>query len=202
MYIEIGKEKEYNINGKLKFEGYYLKGKRNGKVIEYYNNENKKFKGEYFKGKKWNGKYFNYKGNFEYEIKVGNGNGKEYDDNGKLIFEGEYLNDNRHDKEKEYYNNNNIKFEGEYIIGKRLNGKGYDENYNIAYELKNVKVIIKEYENWWLIFEGEYLNGKKNGLGKEYDYYVGLIFKGEYLNDKRHGKGKEYKYVKLIWKNL
>ena len=28
MYIEIGKEKEYNINGKLKFEGEYLNGKR------------------------------------------------------------------------------------------------------------------------------------------------------------------------------
>ena len=39
-----------------------------------------------------------------------------------------------------------------------------------------------------LIFEGEYLNGKRNGKGKEYDYYDGkLIFEGEYLNGKRKG---------------
>ena len=35
-----------------------------------------------------------------------------------------------------------------------------------------------------LIFEGKYLNGKRNGKGKEYDYFGTLIFKGKYLNDK------------------
>ena len=31
------------------------------------------------------------------------------------------------------------------------------------------------------------------GKGKEYDEYDGeLIFEGEYLNGKRNGKGKEY----------
>ena len=33
-----------------------------------------------------------------------------------------------------------------------------------------------------LIFEGEYLNGLKNGKGKEYDYDGKLKFEGEYLN--------------------
>ena len=42
-----------------------------------------------------------------------------------------------------------------------------------------------------LIFEGESINSKRNGKGKEYDYDR-LIFEGEYLNGKRHGKGKEY----------
>ena len=42
-----------------------------------------------------------------------------------------------------------------------------------------------------LMFEGEYLNGERNGKGKE--YYDGLlIFDGEYLNGKRYYKGKEY----------
>ena len=36
-----------------------------------------------------------------------------------------------------------------------------------------------------LIFEGEYLNGERNGKGKEYNYDGGLIFEGEYLNGKR-----------------
>ena len=40
-----------------------------------------------------------------------------------------------------------------------------------------------------LIFEGQYLNGERNGKGKEY-YYGELIFEGEYLyNKKRKGKG-------------
>ena len=62
-----------------------------------------------------------------------------------------------------------------------------------------------------LIFEGEYLNGKKwngkgydnlgnivyelkdgKGLVKEYSYYLRLDFEGEYLNGERNGKGKEY----------
>ena len=43
-----------------------------------------------------------------------------------------------------------------------------------------------------IIFEGNYLNGKKSGKGKEYDRYNNLIFNGEYSNGKRNGKGKEY----------
>ena len=40
-------------------------------------------------------------------------------------------------------------------------------------------------------FEGEYLNGLKNGKGKEY-MLEKLIFEGEFLNGKKNGKGKEY----------
>ena len=63
---------------------------------------------------------------------------------------------------------------GRYII--------YEENGN-----------IKEYSSYddVLEFEGEYLNGERNGKGKEY-YKGNLIFEGEYLNGKRNGKGKEY----------
>ena len=32
------------------------------------------------------------------------------------------------------------------------------------------------------MFEGEYLNGERNGKGKEYDWNGNLIFEGEYLN--------------------
>ena len=43
-----------------------------------------------------------------------------------------------------------------------------------------------------LIFEGEFLNGVRNGKGKEY-YKEGKIkFDRKYLNGKRNGKGKEY----------
>ena len=44
----------------------------------------------------------------EYEIKDGNGKIKEHYDNGKLLFEGVYLNGERNGKGKEYDNGNLI----------------------------------------------------------------------------------------------
>ena len=35
------------------------------------------------------------------------------------------------------------------------------------------------------MFEGEFLNGKRHGRGKEYYSNGNLRFKGEYLNDER-----------------
>ena len=40
-------------------------------------------------------------------------------------------------------------------------------------------------------FEGEYLNGERNGKGKEYIRGI-LVFEGEYINGKKIGKGKQY----------
>jgi len=64
---------------------------------EYYLNGKLKFEGEYLKGKKWNGITYDIEGNFIFEIKNGNVNGKakEYDIKGNLIFEGEYENGER-----------------------------------------------------------------------------------------------------------
>ena len=45
------------------------------------------------------------------------------------------------------------------------------------------------------MFEGDYLNGIKNGYGKEYKKDI-LIFNGEFKNGKRDGQGKEYNYPK------
>ena len=53
----------------------------------------------------------------------------------------------------------------------------------MIYSLKDGKGFIKEYFiNGQLIFEGEYLNGKKKGKGKEYDSRGKIIFKNENLN--------------------
>jgi len=51
----------------------------------------------------------------------------------------------------------------------------------------------KEYYNNKLVFERIYQNGERNGKGKEYDNDNGtLIFEGEYLNGKKlNGKIKE-----------
>ena len=87
---------------------------------------------------------------------------KEYDYwNGKLVFEGEYLNGKRNGKGKEYNYRGKLIYDGYYLDGKR-NGK------------------CKEYDYWneILIFEGEYVNGEKNGVVKEYDNNGNLIFEG------------------------
>ena len=38
------------------------------------------------------------------------------------------------------------------------------------------------------ISRGEYLNGKRNGKGKEYYKNGNIRFDGEYLNGEKHGK--------------
>ena len=73
---------------------------------------------------------------------------------------------------------------------KLVNYKFYSERY-IIYE---TKFKGKEYDGYYndLLFECEYLNGERNGKGKEYSDEGKLKFEGEYLNGKRNGKGKEY----------
>ena len=68
-------------------------------------------------------------------------------------------------------------------------------------ESKKIHSKGKEYiinANKFLIFEGEYLNGERNGKGKEYDIFGNLVFEGEYLNGERNGKGKEYNIFGIL----
>ena len=111
-----------------------------------------------------------------------------------------YINGELNGKCKEYFDdddddNKKLLFEGEYKKGKKWNGKGYDINGNIVYELKNGRGYIKEYEpnhsKLCLKYEGNLLNGEKNGFWK--NYWGGkLIFEGEYKDNKINGKGKEF----------
>jgi len=179
-YNDLNKNNAYELkNGKgyVKtpiFEGPYEKGEKIGKIIGFL--EGKKFaEYEYLNGKR-------------------NGKGIEYDDDGNIFFEGEYLY-NYKIKGKEY-NKKKLIYEGEYLFDKKWNGKGYDDNGNIIYELNNGNGKVKEYIRNKLIFDGEYLDGKKNGKGKEYNYGSGiLIFEGEFKNGLKIGKGKEYDYL-------
>ena len=159
--------KVYDENNILKYEGEYLSGKKHGKGKEYYNNGKLKYEGEYLYGvylkgkfyvngkleyegeyffnKKWNGIGYDENGNIIYKLKNGKGKVKEYNLNdGKLIFEGEYLNGRKNGKGKDYhFSFGKLKFEGEYKNGKRT-GKG------------------KEYYNdGRLMYEGEFFNDEK-----------------------------------------
>ena len=173
-------------------------------------NKNKiKFKGYYINGIRWNGKGYDENGNISYELKNGDGKVKEYNDNGellfegeylnglrngkgkdyffgKLIFEGEYLNGERNGKGKEFDDRGYLIFEGEYLNGIKWNGNGYHYD-KIIYQIKDGKGYFKEYKYDKLVFEGEYINNVIKG--KEY-YNNKLVFEGEYLNNKKwNGKG-------------
>ena len=59
--------KEFYLNGKIKYEGGYLFGRRSGKGKEYYINGQLEFDGEYAYGKKLYGKTYNSNGQLEFE---------------------------------------------------------------------------------------------------------------------------------------
>ena len=60
-----------------------------------------------------------------------------------------------------------LEYEGDYLYNKKINGKGYDKDGNIIYELINGTGKVKEYyNNKQLIFDGELLNGKKKWKSK------------------------------------
>ena len=76
--------------------GHKLKGK------SYISNK-LEFKGEYLFDIKWNGTGFDTNGNKNYEIKDGHGKLKEYNYEGNIIFEGEYLNRKKKRKRKRIF---------------------------------------------------------------------------------------------------
>ena len=49
-----------------------------------------------------------------------------------------------------------------------------------------------------MVFDGEYLNGKKNGKFKQYNNEDKLIYEGEYLNGKLNGKLNKYNHISLF----
>ena len=95
-------------------------------------------------------------------------------------------------------NYNNKKFNA--IYDKNNKGKEYNGRNDILIfegEYLNGKRLGKGKEYWdnKLIFKGEYLNGKRNGKGRKYLSNDKLEFEGDYLNNKRNGTGKEYNLV-------
>ena len=218
---------EYTMYEEFIYEGEYLNGKKHGYGREYNPLGQLKFEGEFLNGKRWTGKlYNNYTNNGTYEIKNGKGfvrdeyyyktglciliyegeylNGEkhgkcvEFNKDYEIMFYGEYKNGKKYGKGKEFINGKGIKFDGEYFEGKRWNGKGYDGDGNVIYELKDGKgYVIDYFYGTWMKLEGEYLYGERNGKGKEYRAN-NLIFEGEYKNGKRHGYGKEYNDDKFL----
>ena len=204
-YTKHGIMKDYDNENKLRFEGEYIYGfKISGK--EYINGR-LEYEGEYYYNKKWNGKGYDENGNIIYELINGKGKVKEFDTNGILEFEGEYLKGEKSGKGIIYYSNGKILYEGNFLNDKK-NGKGKEYNYKGKIEFDgeyrngermNGKIKEYDFDDIKLVFEGEYLNGKINGKGIEYDSNGKKVFEGEYLDGKKNGKCKHYSYGKLIF---
>ena len=117
-----------------------------------------------------------------------------------MRFEGEFL--YNYKINGELYIREDLEFEGDFLYNKKYNGKGFDEKGDIKYELNDGNGKVVEYydNNGYLYFEGEYLNGKKNGKGKEYSHESNnnLIYEGEFLNGVRNGHGIEYDDLKRL----
>ena len=68
----------------------------------------------------------------------------------------------------------------------------------IAYKNKTNGVEVLAINNS-VLYEGEFLNGERNGKGKEYDSKGNIEFEGYFLKE-RNGMEKE-KYI-IIWREL
>ena len=80
------------------------------------------------------------------------------------------------------------------ILNKNIiNYKFFTEKYIIYGENRKGKEYLGF--NNQLVFDGKYLNGIRNGKGKEYNEKGKLLYKGEYLHGKRNEKGKEYDLI-------
>ena len=216
---ENGNGKSYYLNnGKLRYVGEFLLGQFHGEGKEYDANGNLIFEGEYLHGKHWTGKIFNTFNKNIYELKersgydmkynrfdgllkyegeylkgIKNGKGKKYQ-NGNLIFEGEFLNGEKIGQEKNYNGEKTTIFVNEYLNKKRK-GEEYDKDGNLLFigeYIYNHRLKGKEFYKGKLVYEGEYLEGIKNGKGKVYNIDGKLKYEGEFVNGKKSGKGKEY----------
>ena len=106
----------------------------------------------------------------KYRIGEKNGNGIEYILNTNIkIFEGKYSNGLKNGKGKEFDYDGKVIFEGEYLNGQKISGTGYDNKGNKILVLKKNGKGTEYYDNGKIQFEGEYINGRRYaGIG--YDY--------------------------------
>ena len=203
--------KDYYSDNALKFSAYYKGGKKNGKIFSYYNNPKKQLE---------------YEGEFIDDIK--NGEWKTFYENGNHKFIGDYKNGEKHGLCKEYNEFGKLVFDGEYNEGVKWNGKE-----RIIYESYNKKIVIERKYKKGKAQCVEYLEQKKfdpinfeikgfefiqelirNGTDQkdfseqiDYESYIkNLLFIGEHLDDKmisnkinRNGKGMEYHENKMTF---
>ena len=89
-------------------------------------------------------------------IKNGKGYIKEYNNENRLEFEGEYSNGNINGRGKAYYRNGQLNFDGKYLNGLRKKGKEYNINGQLKYEggytggIRNDKVGLRHLKRFYI----------------------------------------------------
>lgn len=202
-----GKGKQQTPSGKIFYEGEYSEGKKHGLGIVYHSDTGEKhLEGKFCEGQFKNGRlYFdgilNYEGGFDGCAKR-KGYGVQYE-NGKKIYEGNWVNDKYQGSGKSYFELKNlekVEYDGQWINNKRSGiGKSFWGNGKVKYEgqWKRGQKTGKGkafFENGFKEYIGEWKAGKKSGIG--FLYSSGSIntieYEGEFKFDKKHGFGTSY----------
>ena len=122
-------------SGKIKCKENFIDDREDGLCIEYDENSNILVKGEYIDGLKeglWINNVGKHVENGYYKYGVREGRWEYYFANGKLKFEGDFLQGNEDGKHKWYYSSGRLKEEKYYIYGsKEKNWKYFDEEGNL-----------------------------------------------------------------------
>ena len=150
-----GLYKEYYENGQLKVETIYKNGERDGLYKEYYQNRNIKFEFYYKRYKKY-------------------GLCKMYYENGQLMSEENYEDGEKYGLSRRYYENGQLRIEEQFKAGKKDG------------------VCKKYYETGQLKEEGNYRNGEEEGLWISYYENGQLKYKYNYKEGYFHGLQVSY----------
>ena len=184
--------------GKFDFDNgdYYIGELRNkipnGKGILYYKNGDIKYDGDFVKGKKQGlGKYYF----SDYSWYVMENNKKFFFMKGDYYF-GQFLNDNMHGKGIIYLIDGTVKYDGD-LVNNKFEGNGKYYFATGGYYIGQLKEDMqhgkgKMYDkngNIW--FEGNFVNDHINGIGKMY-LENGCYYISQFVNDKMNGVGKLY----------
>ena len=204
------KDKKENVTLKFnngdKYIGEYLNNKKEGYGILFYNNGNK-YKGEFKNDLKNGHGIFNYKNGEKYDGEYKNdlkdGRGIYY-----YINEEKFIGEYKEDKKNGhgiYFYKDGTKFIGEYKNDEK-EGKGYyfdkegDKIKEVIYEKgiekeETIEVSRKENKEKEFIrdekYEGEYINGLKEGSGI-YNYSNGDKYIGIFVKNEKNGFGIYY----------
>ena len=182
-------------NKTLKYEGFFTEGKKNGIGLLYYD----KIKKIYFNG------IFDMD-NFS--------EGIEYDPEGAKLYQGSFINNKPKEgiKIKYYLSNGKLKYEGDFLDGKY---HGYGTLYeNGNYEQKGIfsefkylhyigefkndryngqgKLYFDHFLGRYVFYEGNFDNNKLSGNGKMYYQNKKLFYEGLFGNNNINGKGIKY----------
>ena len=202
----------YNYGSK-NYEGYFIDKEYDGKGIEYYYKEKIKYNGDFKKGK-YHGKGIKYKedGKIEYNGTFENGEfieGFQSTDE----YEGDIIKKKKIGKGKLYINDS-LRFEGEFNNDIFIKGIVYDKNRKKFFDgtidennkiqgnfyVKNKIIFTGKFEDYKelsnyivefnnkckIIYEGEYKNGMRCGIGEDYEGK----YEGEFLYDLYYGEGQ------------